>query len=810
MKLLFVLIFSLFSFILVSQNTEDIYTVSGVINDAETHLPLQYITVTLQEINSKEITAEITNKEGGFLIEIPKGKYYFISESISFKPFIIQTLNIDQDIDLGSIELNQNFERLEEVEIIAKNNLVDYKYDKKIYNASKDIANAGGNAITVLENTPSVLIDEDGNISLRGSQVKVLVNGLTYGGQQSNADVLSLIPANSISKVEIISNSAKYDAEGGGGILNIILKRGTNEGYNGTIEAHGGSPDNDGISTFINYKTEKINIFSTASFNHLVKIKDIEIDQVFLNNSGKPTGSFDEERFDNLQRNNLLINIGSEFYLDNKNTFTTSLLYTNSNKNYNSDLIINDYKPIDKLFNSSLREVEENTDEEFIEAFVNYVANFNDKGHQLSVNLNYNKGTSNNLTAIFNEETFPGSGLTDQKYSKIEGLDNYYLKLDYSLPLKNNALLEVGHKTNIRIYENDFILSKLNTKSGVYESNTDFSNHILYDENIYSFYVNFSKEYEKISYALGLRTEISNTEISDKSSNDELINNYTDLFPYALISYTFENNSFFSFSYSRSLERPTISQLNPFNSFTDERFIRMGNPYLTPSYSNLFLVEYNHDFESLSLNTGIYYSRSTDKISNILEETGFQTDDGFNIYRVLPINNGNASYTGFELSLTYNPNKKIRLLGFFGPYYTELTETTNNEYDFNDFTWFGKFSALYRFNETFRFQINGYYHPRTKTAISELKTIKYINLSISKELFDRKSTLTFKINDVLHSKEYVYNSQEANALSNRVAIYDTQYLLSFTYRFNKSSKRSSHNRTKDLDKNIFEIKEDIN
>lgn len=809
MKYLFTIIISLFSLNIISQQTNENNRVTGIVHDADTHNPLQFVTVTLQDINSKEIIGDVTNKKGEFLLNVPDGKYYCIVESLSFSSFIINILTIDQELELGIIELKQNFEELDEIEVVAKSKLLDYKFAKKVYNASKDIANVGGNAITVLENTPSVRVDGQGNISVRGNSATVLVDGKPYGGQKSNADVLSLIPANSISKVEIISQSAKYDAEGGGGILNIVLKKRTNEGYNGTIEVHGGKPDNDGISTFINYKTDKINIFSTASFNHLVKIKDTEIKQIFLSDIQNPTGNFDEERLDHRQRNSFLFSVGSDFYLDEKNTLTTSLLFTSTNKNYDSELFLNDYQPIENLIKSSFRDVDDNSDESFLEAYINYTTKFKKEGHQLSAEFNYDNNASDNNTFITNFETFPGSDTSNQKYVKNESVDNYYFRLDYTLPLNDNSKLEGGFKSSFRNYENDFAASNFNEGIQQFVAIAEFTSIINYDESIYSFYINYSKEMDKISYSLGLRTEISQTEISEENINQNFTNNYNDLFPTALINYTFDNKNVISLGYSRFIDRPTISQLNPFNSFTDERFILVGNPFLNPSYTNYFYLEYYHEFEKILLNSAVFYSNTTDKILNILEKTGNQTSEGFDVYRRIPINNGNLNYTGIELELTYSPNKKIRLYGLISPYYANLSNTRDGVYDYDDIIWYGNLRFLYKFNNTLRFQLDYTYQSAQRTAITEMEYIQYANLNLSKDLFEGKATLTFRINDIFHSREAQYKSLEANTITNRTFIFDTQYLLSFSYRFNKASKRNTHNRSKDIDKNIFEIEDKI-
>jgi len=772
-------------------------------------MKLQYITVTVQDIKSKKIISDLTDKEGKFKLTIPIGKYYFIASSLSFEPHIIEVLKVTKDVKLEDIELNQIIEQLNEIEVVAKNNLVDYKFNKKVYNASKDIANAGGNAITVLENTPSILIDDEGTITLRGNSVQVLVNGKPYGGQQNNADILSLIPANSINKVEIITRSAKYDAEGGGGIINIILKNGLEEGLNGSIEGHVAVPDNDGVSGFLNYKTDKINLFSTLSFNHKVRIKNTNIEQVFLDNDGVPHANFDETRNDNLQSNSFLANIGSDFYLSKKSTLTASFLYSNANKDYYSDLYLNDYNPIDILERSSFRDVYDKTKEGYLEAYVNLQTIFNDRGQQLTVRVNYDNNESNNDTFITDTETFPGDNVTYQTSVFDQFLNNYYFQVDYAHPFKNGSILEIGHKSNFRIYQNDYVVSTLDSDNKLFQALTDFSNIVDYDENIFALYADYNKEFEKFRIAIGLRYEYTQTEISEANTNERIENNYSDIFPNATLGYTFENESSLTFTYWRYIDRPTIKQLNPFSSFTDERFIFIGNPYLQAYRSDFFMLEYHRDFNKLTLNGVLYYLNSKDKTMRVIKKIDTPTSEGYDRFRITPINNGDHSYTGLEIELTYTPIKKLRFYGFINPYYVILSGTEDNIYDNENLIWYARFQGLYRITDSFRLQMSYIYQSPLKTAITEQDTYQYATLGLSKDLLNKKATISFNVNDLFNSKKFIYNTLEANTITNYSARYNTQYLLSFSYRFNNAKSRNVKNRARDTDKNVFEVEYEI-
>lgn len=809
MKFIPFLFLCLMTIPLFSQAESALYMVSGKVQDSETHLPLQFVTISFQDKNSGEVVGDISDKEGLFELSVPEGNYYCIVESLSFQPFVIDQLQVNMDLDMGVIELEQHIENLEEVEIIAKANLVDHQFTKKIYNASKDIANIGGNAVTVLENTPSVRIDDTGNISIRGNPAQVLVDGKPYGGQSSNADVLSLIPSNSISKVEIISQSAKYDAQGGGGIINIILKKRTNEGYNGTVEGHLGQPANHGVSGFLNYKTENINIFSTASFNHLTKIKKTEIEQVFLDDSQLAIGNFDQQRYDHRHRDGFLFNIGSDFYIDDKNTLTTSLLYSVAGKSYESELELNDYRPVDELIRTANRLVDDDSNQNYLEVFLSYSTQFDEDGHQLSMDLKYDNSNADNDTDVEEEEIFPDNLLRNQQYTKNESLNNFYIKFDYTLPIKENGQFEAGLKSNFREYKNDFSSFNLDLQTGVLTIIPDFTSKITYDERIHAAYANYSHEYGQWAFAVGLRSELTYTTIKEENIDTSYDNDYHDLFPKLSASYSMNRENSLTFGYTRYIDRPTVAQLNPFNSFADERFILVGNPFLQPYYTNYTYLEYYQEFSKLTMNLAVFYSNSTERIMDVLEKTGNQTVDGFDIYRRNPINNGTLNYTGGEVELTYNPNNKIRLYALVSPYHADLKDTRDNAYDYQNWVWYGNFRFLYRFTDTFRANLDYTYQSEQRTAITSLKDFQYVNLNISKDFLEGKATLSLKINDLFYTRKSDFNSLEANTISHRTFIFDTQYLLSFSYRFNKASRRNAHNRSKDTDKNIFEIDDQV-
>jgi len=807
MKYIHLIIFLFITCAFYSQDKGQRATINGKIHDAKTNQPLPYATITLLNLKDSNFSGTITDNQGGFLLEVPYGNYKVTIQFLSFKPFVINELKIEDDLDLGVFEIEENSEILKEVEVNTTGDLVEYKFDKKIYSAGKDIANMGGNALTVLENTPTVMVDDQGRLMIRGNEATVLMNGKPFASQSNYQNILMNLPANSISQVEIISRSAKYDAQGGG-IINLVLKKGTGDGYNGTVEVHGGIPDDDGVSTFINYNGERINVFSTAGFNHQDQIKYSEIEQ-FQQNSQTEDPVFFETRDDNRQRNSFLFNIGSEFMINEKNSFNSSFLYSMSNKNFDSDLMLTDLN-MGQVINQTDRNVDDNTDDSFFELLLNYTTSFKTKEHSLSFDLKYDHSLSDNITDIVDTAVLPAGPQDRQKTTTDQTNSTGLFQVDYAQPINNFGLVETGVKTNIREYESALLVYDYDPIQFKFNPVSGRENNLSYDEKVYAAYLNFSKELNSLNFSLGLRTEYTDVRISDLIYDNTTVDQYTDFFPTANLGYTFKDESLLTLYYSRSISRPGVAQLNPFISFADERFIVMGNPLLKPYYTDYFVTEYFKKFGAkVSLNTALFASMDDDQILTVLENTGNQTDDGFDIYTRKPVNNGDLNQYGIEMDLVYNASNALRFRALLSPYYFEIINTTNGAYDTDDFVLYGNAIADYKFLETWKFQINYTYQSPKTTGLTELKAIQFVNLALSKDLFKSKATLSFTAKDIFRSREIYYESMEAGIQTNSYAFFEPQYLLSFSYRFNGAAKRNSKNRSGEVNKNIFELDEEV-
>ena len=399
------------------KSTTNSIVINGKVIDSLTQQPIEFATISFNHKGGlKGVT---TDKNGKFKIALAAGIYTINVQFLSYTSRQFINKELKSDTNLGVIPLSLHIENLEEVNLVADTNLVEFKIDKKIYNASKDIANKGGTGMDVLNNAPSVRVDQEGNVILRGSNASVLIDGKPLFGLDSSTDILRSIPSSTIDKVEIITHSAKYSAEGGG-IINIITRKRKGSGLNGSLDLKLGSPDNNGFSTFLNENTEKINIFSTISFNNEKRILSTNIDQIYFDNSENVTGIFEQIRKDENQRNSFLFNIGSDFYIDNNNTITSSFLVNTNNKNYISNLSLYDFDATNSLLRSTQRNVGDFDDISKIELFLNYTSKFNDDGHQLSFDFKFDNTISENEADILENTISPVSELIKQKVERIK------------------------------------------------------------------------------------------------------------------------------------------------------------------------------------------------------------------------------------------------------------------------------------------------------------------------------------------------------------------------------------------------------
>ena len=770
------------------------FTVSGTILDDETKQPLEYATIILTPTNGKEITGGITDKNGKFEIDVTKGAYDISIEFISFKTKTFKNRNIQKNTNLGIIYLEINAESLNEVEIIAEKSTVEIRLDKKIYNVGKDMTVKGGTASDVLDNVPSVSVDVEGNVSLRGNEnVRILVNGKPSGlVGLSGTDALRQLPADAIEKVEVITSpSARYDAEGTAGIINIILRKGKAQGFNSSFTLTAGNPDYFGASTNLNYRTNKVNYFANVGYNYSKSPGNSSSDVTYKNpllNAPK----FVSERTEYERKNNRFNSqFGMEYYINNKTSLTGTVLYRESKGDDASINSRKEFNLLNNLTDSRLRFEDENEKDKNLEYTLNFTKDFKKDGHKLTFDLRYGESTENKKSNIFDEDAL---GIIDENSLERSFTDEnskeILFKGDYVLPINENTQFEFGFNIDLDNQSTDYLLEEY--ENNQYVNNTNFSNNLDFEQNIYSVYSQYGQKINKFSYLLGLRLENTDRNINLFQTNEVYTKNFTELFPTVNLGIEFSETENITLGYSRRLRRPHHFYLHPFETRTSETYIRKGNINLDPTFTNSFDLGYLKRWDKITLNSSVYYQHAVNNIEWIEKEELRDINDVQTLVIIrTPTNLSSQDRYGFEFTTIYNPLKWWKLTNSFN-FFKSVTEGSYNtiSYDKDDTSWFTRLESRISLPGKIDWQTSGMYMGPSEGAFSKRKGIFMVNLAFSKDIMKENGTLSLNVSDLLNSRKRSSTSFTDNTFSESEFQWRSrQILLNFTYRFNQNKKR---------------------
>lgn len=802
--------------ILFAQNPEkEQVIVKGTILEEGTNYPLEYSTVSFINPQGKTVTGGITDLEGNYSIEVPAGLYTVKYEFISYKSKEIPNQNLTKNITLPTVKLALDAASLDEVVVRAETTEVQVRLDKKIYNIGKDLTAGGATVSDALSNVPSVTVDVDGAIALRGNDnVKILINGKPSAiAGFGSTDALRQLPAEAIERVEVITSpSARYDAEGTAGILNIILKKEKTLGLNGSISTSIGVPTTSSASGNINLRTDRFNIFNTTGISY----RDVPgnayfdnnyFERNFIDDEGNPstyTPEFDrvtERRSYDRLRKNFNTNLGIEYFLTEKSSITASGFLrlgddedvtTNNTANYKNQ----------ELREKTTRVETQNEEDSNYQFSLNYVNNFNDNGHKLTADLQYDRSKETQRSLIDDRKTFPELELLPaENIIKKENEKEYLAQADYVLPIGENAQFEAGYRGSFDETVTDYTLFNELGTSGVFERNDNLSNVFTYNQNVNAVYTQYGNKLGKFSFLLGLRLE--NTNLKGKLDAENVADNvpfdanfdknYTGLFPTANLTYELGDRENITLGYNRRINRPRSWFINPFPSRSSEANVFQGNPDLNPAYASAFDLGYLKRWKKLTLSSSIYYQHETDAFERVQEETGEQTSNGIPIIRSLPINLSTNDRYGFELGLLYNPYKWLTLNGSFN-YFQFKTEGFYNEVDYGtkNTSYFARFSGKVKLPAKIDWQTNAFYRGPRNNAQTETDAILSVDMAVSKDIINDNATLALNVSDLLNTrKRNSYTYTDTFSSESEFQWRERQVSISFTYRFNqkKQNKR---------------------
>lgn len=817
MRTLIVIIF-LFTLNIISANN---IRITGKVLEKNTNIPLEYATISFTEIG-KEVPkfGGITSEAGIFSIQVDSGIYNIKIEFIGFESIIIENQNITEDKDLGIFYLFEDAQALSEVIVKGEKRLIENKLDKKVYNISKDLTAQSTNVLQALNNVPSVAISVDGGVTLRGnSNVRILINGKPSGLVGINSTQgLERLASNSIESIEIITNpSARYDAEGASGIINIILKKGKNLGFNGSLQAIVGTPENYGFTSNINFRTKKINVFANAAINYAKRPGNQSANTTFFDETnGAVLGFLNQHQEIKRGGPEYTFALGADYYFNDKNTITFMGLYSKEDNNNNGTVAFNNFDLNNTLISTRLRTENEKEEDSSDEYTLTYKSVFDDEEeHILTIEAKYDSNTELESASFNDTITFGNLENGQDRTATSEKQHNLLLQTDYIFPFSEEGIFEAGYKSNLRTIKYNSTIEEFDINSNSWVLNTGLSNAMDYRENIHAVYLQYANNFGKFNLLTGLRAELSDINVNQFITNTIFDKNYSNLFPSFHLSYELSEESDLKASFGKRIRRPDFRELNPFPGFSNDVNLFSGNPDLNPTFTNIYEVGYSKNWDEISFDATGYFQRSTDIVQRITTNTGTLADNNIPILITTPINVGNENRYGFELSSLFRPSNWFQINTTFNLFnydqngnYQNLIANPNNPQEFisqiesintSSSSWFARLSPKIKLPKNIDFQIAMQYDAPFKEANTNRRDMLVTNLSINKELFSGKGAINLNVSDLFNSRvrrqdafNKSFQSYSENQRSQR------QINLTFTYRFKKiNEERGSEDEDED-------------
>ncbi len=745
-----------------------------------------------------------TDKSGRFIFEtIPVGKYHLVVTAVGHESFLGPAFSVSPDnknIDLPQVALKKKTNELQSVAVVANKSFIEQRADRIVVNVDASPANAGSTAMDILEKSPGVTVDKDDNISLKGKQGVIIMidDKPTYMTSTQLASYLKSLPASAIDQLEIMTNpSAKYDAAGNSGIINIKTKKNKTKGFNGSMtlsqtESKYGKP---GASVNMNYRTGKLNIFANAGFNRWKGWHNLDINRNYLDSgNGKINSIFTQTTYMQYSNPEFNVKAGIDYFLNDKTTlgFVVSGFQDDEKNQSQSYITLKDANNIpDSLVHSfgNIDGLWQN-----VSVNLNFLRKFDSLGTQITADADYVRYNSKNdqyyLNATFDPKMNPldASTLSGNLPSTI---NIYTFKTDYTHPFKNDFKLEAGLKTSYVATDNQ--ANYFNVVNDVEYPDTTKTNYFVYHENINAVYLNFNKKYKKWNFQAGLRVENTNYSGHQFGNKYTVVNNdsafsksYVSAFPTAYISYQLNDNNMFGLNFGRRIDRPDYGDLNPFLFFLDQYTYQAGNPYLQPQYTTN--IELSHTYHNM-LTTTLNYSNTKNFFSETFEQEGHATI-------VRNGNIGRRQNAGVSVSLNLTMTK----------WWTAILYTNLNYNHFNGMLYgqnldvsavnlLGNLNNQLKFGKGWGGEISGFYRTAGLEGQVLIKPVGQTSAAIVKQLFKEKGSLKLGVRDIFYTQQFrgAINFQETQATFHNSRD-SRQVSLTFTYRFGKPIKGPQNNR----------------
>lgn len=791
---------TVFCFALLSfgqNNTPAIGSATGHVIDNITKEALPYVSIIIKDSNNNTLTGGITNDKGDFNIQkIPLGKITIELQYIGYKTTIKQLEFTKQNAthNLNIIALNEDVSALDEVTVVAEISTVVQKIDRKVINIGKDLTSAGATASEIMNNIQSVSVDQQtGAIALRGNEnVRVLIDGKPTN--ISPAQLLQQIPSASIKQIELITNpSAKYNPEGMSGIINVVLHKNSNMGFNGNFSSGVTFAKTPKLNSSLglNYKAGKVNIYGNYGFNTGKRDNYGEKDSYQTDLENHSDFNFGGDNTSHL------IKTGIDYFINDKNTlsfYTTQNLF--NSKSYGTTILT--YSDILDQLNNVTQTTDSDTDSHSQTYNLDYKVDFGKKGQNLEIEANYNTTNApeeSNFAYDYPNNPFLDSNRIDDVNNER---DNLLVNIDFIRPISETAKLELGAEARVQTTLNELI----STSS---TENSAFS----YDRNIFSAYATYSKQWNKWSTQLGARLEQYNVDanftgydaVEDNIVSQPFTDDIFSIYPSAFVTYSINDKNTLNFSYSKRVDRPSIGQVNPIREWSTPSVDSEGNPNLKPQFTNSFEVNYTKKTKIGSITTGVFYRQINDEISRTV--TLHPTDANKLILSHSNFEDNNAF--GFEASGNFRFAKWWNANASFDTYYkvvkgivsSETAESGFENVEIDDIAINGRLSNNFTATKKLRFQLSGFYRGPSLGLQFKRNAMWKIDAGVSYSVLKGKGSISARVSDIFDSMNFSFEGSKPYRQVGEFNWESHSAYIGFNYRFGGGKNRALQRKRRD-------------
>lgn len=803
----FLILFLLFTFAANAQQGAGSGTISGRLLDATNNQTMPFATVALIQKTTKQIIGSAqTDMNGAFkLVNVADGAYTvritFVSYLTYSKDVVVSAAN--RNIQLGVIKMGPSKGVIKEVTVTAQKSQIQLGIDKKSFSVDQSLVSQGGSATDLLSNVPSVQVDVDGNVSLRGSSnVKILINGKPSALTGNDlTDVLQSIPASSIETIEVITNpSSKYDAEGDAGIINIVLKKNAALGFNGSASASVGTHNTYNATLSLAYQNSKFNIYGNYSYRRA--------DRIGNGYSNKTTTHGDSS----LQQNQVSdqtftfkghnIRTGIDYNIDPKTTisFSDNINIRDRDRIQTGGTNITDNGALSEMLNQNNSTQASGNNLDFN---LDFDHKFKKPQEELTANIGLSTSRDNEYDYLNTDYNFfsPDSAyLHNQNNHTIGHQHNWNLQADYTVPLGSNSRLDLGYRSTFSVNDNNYIVDTLNNTTGLQDYDPNLSNHFIYNEQIHAIYSNYQHQFGKFGVQVGLRLEDTRirTTLTDTTTQNYK-QDYLRLYPSVFLTDKLSDNQTLQLSYSRRVVRPRGRMISPFLDTSDPLNYSEGNPELMPEDIHSFELSYINYWKSLTLTSSLYYRLTNDEIQRI---TSFWNNTDITLTQFENIKS--ASNAGYELIAKVSPSNAFDLTGNLNIYYQNIAgDPSLNLKQTTGYAWNANLTANFKATKKLGLQIRGDYQGPQVIPQGKAYAVYGIDGGVRYD-FTKKLSLSVNGRDLLNTRKFASQINYSNIATDSYSNQYSQrrfatgvYIATLSYRFGSTGKQNKKPKKED-------------